>query len=334
MSTRKRVRVYLPSQVRNLPTDLVIVLSLTALTVLAVSLPVVRETSLRAVLSIPFLLFVPGYALVAALFPDAPEDEREVETLQNRSLTGLERFVLSLGSSVALVPLLGFVLNFTPWGIRLPPMLVAISVFTIVCVAVGARRRLALTPDRRFDVSLSAWYRSLTDGFLVSETRTDRILNVALAVVLLFAMTSVGYALVDQQNGEQYTELYLLTRSSDGELVADGYPSDLVASESQPLTVGVRNHEHERTSYTVVTELQRIDSADGSTTVVEEERLDSYSVTLAANETARQERVLTPTLTGDRLRMVFLLYRGDPPTDPRVDNAYRWVHLNVNVTSQ
>ena len=62
--------------------------------------------------------------------------------------------------------------------------------------------------------------------------------------------------------------------------------------------------------------------------------MDSYSVTLAANETARQERVLTPTLTGDRLRMVFLLYRGDPPTDPRVDNAYRWVHLNVNVTSQ
>jgi len=317
-----------------LPTDLVIVLSLTALTVLAVSLPVVRETPLRAVLSIPFLLFVPGYAFVAALFPEASEDEREVETLQNRSLTGLERFVLSLGSSVALVPLLGFVLNFTPWGIRLPPMLVAISVFTVVCVAVGARRRLALTPDRRFDVSLSAWYRSLTDGFLVSETRTDRILNVALAVVLLFAMTSVGYALVDQQNGEQYTELYLLTRSSDGELVADGYPSDLVASESQPLTVGIRNHEHERTSYTVVTELQRIDSADGSTTVVEEERLDSYSVTLAANETARQERVLTPTLTGDRLRMVFLLYRGDPPTDPRVDNAYRWVHLNVNVTSQ
>jgi len=334
MSTRKRVRVYLPSQVRNLPTDLVIVLSLTALTVLAVSLPVVRETPLRAVLSIPFLLFVPGYAFVAALFPEASEDEREVETLQNRSLTGLERFVLSLGSSVALVPLLGFVLNFTPWGIRLPPMLVAISVFTVVCVAVGARRRLALTPDRRFDVSLSAWYRSFTNGFLVSETRTDRILNVALAVVLLFAMTSVGYALVDQQNGEQYTELYLLTRSSDGELVADGYPSDLVASESQPLTVGVRNHEHERTSYTVVTELQRIDSADGSTTVVEEERLDSYSVTLAANETARQERVLTPTLTGDRLRMVLLLYRGDSPTDPRVDNAYRWVHLNVNVTSQ
>jgi len=334
MSTRERVRVYLPSQVRNLPTDLVIVLSLTALTVLAVWLPVVRETPLRAVLSIPFLLFVPGYAFVAALFPEASETEREVETLQNRSLTGLERFVLSLGSSVALVPLLGFVLNFTPWGIRLPPMLVAISVFTVVCVAIGARRRLALTPDRRFDVSLSAWYRSLTDGFLVSETRTDRILNVALAVVLLFAMTSVGYALVDQQNGEQYTELYLLTRGSDGELVADGYPSDLVASESQPLTVGVRNHEHERTSYTVVTELQRIDSADGSTTVVEEERLDSYSVTLAANETARQERVLTPTLTGDRLRMVFLLYRSDPPTDPRVDNAYRWVHLNVNVTSQ
>jgi len=333
MSLWERVRPYLPGQVRQLPVDLAAILGLVALTTLVVSLPVVRETHLRVVVSIPFLLFVPGYALVAALYPEASRDGKEGETFSGHPLTGLERAVLSLGSSVALVPLVGFTLNFTPWGIVLIPMLVGISLFTIICVAVAVKRRLALKPDRRFGVSPSAWYRSLTNGFLTTESRTDTMLNVALAVVLLFVMTSVGYALVDQQMGEQYTELYLLTRSPDGTLVADNYPTELVASGGQPLTVGVRNHEHEPSNYTIVTELQRVESENGSTTVLEEERLDSYSITLAANETDRQERTMTPTLVGDRLRMVFLLYRGEAPADPRVDNAYRWVHLNVNVSA-
>jgi len=332
MSLRDRVRPYLPSQVHRLPIDLAIVLSLVAATAIAVSAPVVRETSLRIVLSIPFLLFVPGYAFVAALFPDSPTEDRDEGQLLNRPLTGLERIVLSLGSSVALVPLIGFTLNFTPWGIGLGPMLVGISLFTVVCVAIATKRRLALTPDLRFSVSPSAWYRSI-DEVLANETRTDKVLNVALAAVLLFAMTSAGYAFIDQQRGEQYTELYLLTQDSNGELVADNYPTELVATENQTLTVGVRNHEHERTSYTVVTELQRVGSEGESKSVLEAERLDSYRVTLAPNETDRQERVLTPTLIGDRLRIVFLLYRGESPADPRVDNAYRWVHLNVNVTA-
>jgi uncharacterized membrane protein len=313
-----------------LPADLAAVLGLVLLTALVVLLPVVRETHLRVIVSIPFLLFAPGYALVAALFPEAPKNEQE--TLPNRPLTGLERLVMSLGSSVALIPLIGFTLNFTPAGIGLIPMLIAISIFTVICIAIAAKRRLALEPNRRFCVSPSAWYRSL-DRFLARKTQTDRVLNVVLILVLLFAMTSAGYAFIEQQRGKQYTELYLLTQDSNGDFVTDNYPTELTATQSQPLTVGVRNHEHERINYAIVAELQRVDSRGDPTNVLEAERLDSYSVMLAPNETDRQERTLTPTLVGDQLRVVFLLYRGQPPDDPRVDNAYRWVHLNVNVTA-
>jgi len=41
---------------------------------------------------------------------------------------------------------------------------------------------------------------------------------------------------------------------------------------------------------------------------------------------------VAPTLPGERLRLVYLLYKGDPPAEPTVENAYREVHLWVNVS--
>jgi uncharacterized membrane protein len=330
MSLRERIRPLLPSPVRNLAFDLAILLVLVVVTALSVSIPVVRETPFRAVVSLPFLLFAPGYAFVAALFPEAPEEDGSGSSGGN--LSHLERLALSLGSSVALVPLTGFGVNFTPFGLTLLPLLVALGAFTVVCVAVAAKRRSDLPPEKRFRVSVGDWNRTLRTDFLPHETRTDAVLNITLAIVLLVATASVGYALVDQQRGEQYTELYLLTEDEE-RLVADNYPTEFTATESRSLVVGVGNHEQERTRYTVVTKLQRVRFEGQSVTVVEEEELDRFDTTLASDESMNQQRVLTPTLTGERLRLLFLLYRGEPPADPRADNAYLQSHLWVNVTA-
>src|SRR5574337_2061409 len=61
----------------------------------------------RVVLGLPFVLFFPGYVLIAALYP------------RRSDLDGVERVALSLGLSLAVVPLIGLVLNYTLWGIRL-----------------------------------------------------------------------------------------------------------------------------------------------------------------------------------------------------------------------
>jgi hypothetical protein len=39
-------------------------------------------------------------------------------------------------------------------------------------------------------------------------------------------------------------------------------------------------------------------------------------------------------MTGERLRLTYLLYRGAPPQTPTTDNAYRELHLWVNVTQE
>jgi len=47
-------------------------------------------------------------------------------------LDTIERVALSLGTSLALVPIDGLLLNYTPWGIRLTPTVLSLLALTIV----------------------------------------------------------------------------------------------------------------------------------------------------------------------------------------------------------
>ena len=85
--------------------------------------------AVRWVFGSVFVLFVPGYVTVEALFP------------KGRELDGIERFALSVGLSLALVPLIGLVLNYTPWGIRLTPIIISLVLFTVLVACVGVARR-------------------------------------------------------------------------------------------------------------------------------------------------------------------------------------------------
>ncbi|WP_157533238.1 DUF1616 domain-containing protein, partial [Haloferax profundi] len=106
-------RLLLPHSVRSFPPDLTAVVLLVALTCGAVSIPGIRETPLRIILGLPYVLFVPGYAFIAALFPEAgtPTEESDSSTDQ-AGIDGIERVALSFGTSIAIVPLIGLVLNF------------------------------------------------------------------------------------------------------------------------------------------------------------------------------------------------------------------------------
>jgi hypothetical protein len=81
----------------------------------------------RYVLGSIFVLFLPGYSLIKALFPSKEIDD-------------IERIALSIGMSLALVPLVGLLLNYTPWGIRLAPITLSLLSLTIVLSAVALIR--------------------------------------------------------------------------------------------------------------------------------------------------------------------------------------------------
>jgi hypothetical protein len=75
------------------------------------------------------VLFLPGYTLIEALYP------------KKEDLDGLERLALSIGLSLALVPLVGLLLNYTPWGIRLDPIIVSLTLLDLSLALVGASRK-------------------------------------------------------------------------------------------------------------------------------------------------------------------------------------------------
>lgn len=106
---------------------------LICLIVATVSLVYVSEsarflTILRYVLGSIFVLFIPGYTLVQALYEPG-------------ELTPLEELALSIGLSLAIVPLIGLVLNYTPWGIRLSPIVFSLSVFSLALGLLATYRR-------------------------------------------------------------------------------------------------------------------------------------------------------------------------------------------------
>jgi uncharacterized membrane protein len=105
--------------------------------------------------------------------------------------------------------------------------------------------------------------------------------------------------------------------------------------------VGIGNQEHEQVEYTVVVQLQRVEivNESGATTngttvrVLEERGLQRFQAELAHNETWHNQHTVTPTMTGEGLRLQYLLYRGDPPAEPSAETAYRELHLWVNVSA-
>ena len=82
---------------------------------------------LRNVLGIIFVLWLPGYAFIKALFPVQVPIKTSTENLDT-----IERIALSLGISIALVPIIGLLLNYTPWGIHLTPIVLSLLALTLV----------------------------------------------------------------------------------------------------------------------------------------------------------------------------------------------------------
>lgn len=113
-----------------------IVLSLvTLVAVFTISETAFPLVYIRYVLGSVFILWLPGYAFIRALFPE----QLPVKT-SDKDLDTIERMALSVGMSLALVPMVGLLLNYTPWGIRLTPIVLSLLALTAIFATIGVIR--------------------------------------------------------------------------------------------------------------------------------------------------------------------------------------------------
>jgi len=342
--TGSKWRRILPRSIRRFPPDLVAVVVLSGLMIVTTTAPVIKESIFRMLLASLFVLFIPGYTFVAALFPAAREtideakhpDRRDSETgavSRDKGINGMERVALSFGTSIAIVTVIGLILNVTPWGLQLTPVLFPVCALTGVFAYVGDRRRAKLESADRFQVPYKRWVAKTRRVLLEPDTQRDAVLNVVVVLSVLLAAGSVGYAVTVPKQADAFTEFYLVTENGDGELIADDYPTEFQRGESKSLVVGIGNYEHETSDYTVVSEIQRVRIENNSTEVLESESLNRFSPTVDDGETWNRTHEVAPTMTGERLRLTYLLYRGSAPAEPTTENAYRELNLWVNVTT-
>ena len=169
--------------------------------------------------------------LIFALFPTKKTD---------RGIDIVERIALSFGLSIAVVPLIGLGLNYTPWGIRLEPILICIFLFIIGTGLISYYRWIKTNPDERFIISLSLNHPKY-------ENKIDKALTIILIISIIIAAASVIYIIITPKQGEQFTEFYIL--DSDGK--TDNYPKNLTVNEKAQLILGLTNHEYKTTDYTI-----------------------------------------------------------------------------------
>ena len=289
---------------KKVPSDLIIVMGLVLLTDIFVLTPGISETLLRNVLGLPLVLFLPGYSLIAALFP-AKSD-----------LDGIERVALSFGLSIAVVPLIGLGLNYTPWGIRLHPILISLSTFIFIMCGLAYLRRVKLPESETFDISFRATALSLKAEIMEkSESKLDKTLTVILIFSILLSVATLAFVIMSPKEGEHFTEFYIL--GSEGK--ADNYSTKYILGESGTVIVGIVNHEYRPTNYTMEIKLE-------NKSMFLPENLKH--ITLAHNETWEEPVILTPEFEGKNMKLQFLLFNETEKSVP-----YRDLHLWIDVNA-
>jgi len=304
----------------DVPGDLVAVAAVTAATLACVYVPVLNESFLRILFGVAMVLFIPGYALIAALFPAKGD------------LDGIERVALSFGLSIAVVPLIGLALNYTPWGIRLDPILASLTLFTIAMTGIAWYRRLLLPADDRFAVPARAMLGAARlELFDPGASRLDRGLSGVLVIAIVAALATTAYVIAVPKEGEHFTEFYIL---GPGGKAAD-YPTDFPAGSAQSLIVGVGNHEYREIPYTVeaLALNQTFDTRTNTSTIHAVEPLDRFVVTVPHNETRELAWDFSVPSTNYN-RIEFLLFNETIPGEDvvgqnRINASYRDLHLWV-----
>ena len=254
--------------IRLLPLNLLLIVSIVVITL-------IPSTIMRMILGLPFVLFLPGYASMVALYP------RKI------GITGIERVALSFGLSITIVSLIGLIMNYSQWGIRLESMLYTIASIMLITSIITWFRQRRLSKVERFDIkfrlALPSW----------GSNARDKALSIILVLTIVGALGVMGYVLAAPKVGERFTEFYVLNQEG---AVAD-YPEALRINEQAELIVGIINNEYGVVSYQIEVRLNGVRNSQIG------------PITLGHGDKWEETIVITPSNVGTKQKVEFFLYR-------------------------
>jgi uncharacterized membrane protein len=281
----KEYRKIWPTHYREANELLLIVLLVLVLPLVILIAP---SNVLRIVLGLPMVLFLPGYTLLAALY------------VRKGQLKNLDRLALSFAASIAVVPLIGLLINYMPGGIGLASFYLLIALFILVMSAIAWIRRGRLADGERFTVLLR-WPRPAFGGGIFNKLPSIMVALAALALV-----ASLIYVIVTPKTHEHFTEFYI-TGLPD----ASVYPAGLSAGDEQKVLVTVVNREGRSLEYLIEVSINRVKQARAG------------PLTLGDGQKFESEMGFTPQAVGAGQEVEFALYINGE-TEPYLEPLRLW----------
>ena len=251
--------------------DLLILNSVTIL--LIISNVFLHLTAVRVILALPVILFIPGYAALAALFP------------LRGQIDGIERVAVSSILSVIIVTLGSLVLNFTPWGISQYSVLTVLTAVTFSTSSVAWLRR-----SRLDDSAQNGAVVSFSLDFWRNKNIIDKLLLSTLGLAVLATIGILIYGIAVPRTGETFTEFYIATGN-------EGYLNEISLGQEATVTINITNQEHRAVSYRIEV-------------ILSGEKIAEAGPFLLDNGTTTEEEIsFLPKTTGDNQKIEFLLFR-------------------------
>jgi len=246
------------------------------------------------ILQIPLFIFFPGYVLLSTLFP------------YKNSFTKKTGIVLSAGTSLGIISLLGLITGFTPWGLNALSIFISTLVFVLIfAIAVLIRFHLMPQDSRPVFVINS---NSLIGKFN-NNSRLDKTLIAILSAVILIAIGIFSYLIATPVSGEQYAEFYIVPDARGG------YPSEATVHKSLDVTLVVVNQENQKEIYRI--EVKFDNRIISSETSEELDHAEQWKIPLK----------LDLDKAGSDQKIEFYLYKGDNSLPYR--NKPLWLNIDI-----
>ena len=247
---------------------------------------------LRIIFGLPILLFYPGFTFLGALFPN------------NIHLDGINRIVFSFGLSLAIGPLIGLSLNYTPWGIRLLPILISLFIFILTMSIIALYREKAFSEEQKISLSIKYKFTSLV--FLWrAQTKYQKFFTTLIIVIILASISATVYILNLPKYGTPYTEFYFTNK------IPSTYTA--IVGQNTSVSLSIINHESKTNTY-------RLEISINGSRVKE---IDN--ITLANNENWEQSVNFAPISPGTNEKTEFFLYNSSGT------EIYRRLTLWINI---
>ena len=241
------------------------------------------------------MFFIPGYALLAMLFP------------ANSELNSAQRLGLSIGLSIAIVATLGTGMSFTPLGIEIGSVLGSVALVVVLLTGVALFRRSHLQERELFAPRISLDFaRRLRDIEKLEKVSLGALLAVVVGV------GTFAYLLMAPVSQAPFTDFYLLNAQGGTET----YRIQRPIVEDVAFVIGIVNGEGSRQEYFLVTKFGGEEVARWGPIEVEDQKVWKEAVVVPSEKLASG--------TDQRRQLEFFLYQA-PELEVPFSRVYTWV---------